>query len=91
MHITEVLSFVLENNIFKFMFKNGVRYWNFVGVTEFPIHCSKFYKKKSFLNFVIRKRCAAGVCARVCRLRSSTGFWTTCAVEGQIIEKIQFL
>ena len=40
-------------------------YWNFVGVTEFPIHCFKLHNKKSFLNFVIGKRCAAGVCACV--------------------------
>ena len=41
-------------------------YWNFVGVTEFPIHCFKLHNKKSFLNFVIRKRCAAGKRACVC-------------------------
>jgi len=41
-------------------------YWNFVGVTEFPIHCFKLHNKKSVLNFVIRKRCAAGVCVCVC-------------------------
>ena len=66
-------------------------YWNFVGVTEFPIHCFKLHNKKSVLNFVIRKRCAAGVCVRVCRLGSPTRLWTTCAFEGQIIEKSQFL
>jgi len=38
-------------------------YWNFVGVTEFPIHCFKLHNKKSFLNFVISVQ---QVSARAC-------------------------
>jgi hypothetical protein len=40
-------------------------YWNYVGVTEFPVHCFKLYNKKSVLNFVFL-RDVQQVCVCVC-------------------------
>jgi len=61
-------------------------YWNFVGVTEFPIHCFKLHNKKSFLNFVICKRYAVGKRARVCLRACMCVDWDLQLVSGPRVQ-----